>query len=70
MIEVFPTPGAPMTAMLSVSTIPRGSGLLTTTTDQDSWKTVQQIKTNHMNCERAPFCAYITTVDENTLRGC
>lgn len=45
MIEVFPTPGAPMTAMLSVSTIPRGSGLLTTTTDQDSWKTVQQIKT-------------------------
>lgn len=54
MIEVFPTPGAPMTAILSVSTIPRGSGLQTTR--QDTWKTAQQIKTSHMNCERASFC--------------
>lgn len=34
-----------MTAMLSVSTIPCRSGLLTTTSDQDTWKTAQQIKT-------------------------
>jgi len=31
------------------------SGLQTTTIDQDTWKTAQQIKTSHINCERASF---------------